>query len=149
MGHLTRSTVVACPPDRVYAVLADVERLPEFSDMTVAVRGGPGRPVRVGDRFEQVVALVGQELDSEWHVVELEPPSLLRFEGSAAGGVRATLIERLSAEGEGTRVELDVDYELPLGVLGRAVDSVYLHGKNEEQADEILAKLKRLCEDAS
>ena len=148
MGHLTRSTVVACPPDRVYAVLADVERLPEFSDMTVAVRGGPGRPVRVGDRFEQVVSLVGQELDSEWQVVELDPPSLLRFEGSAAGGVRATLIERLVPEGDGTRVELDVDYELPLGVLGRAVDSVYLHRKNEEQADEILAKLKRLCEAA-
>jgi hypothetical protein len=38
---------------------------------------------------------------------------------------------------------------LPLGSLGRAVDSAYLHGKNEEQAEEILTKLKQLCEGTS
>lgn len=143
---LTRSTVVSCPPERVYGVLADVERLPEFSDMTVAVHNGPGRPVQVGDRFEQVVKLLGRDLESEWHVRALQPPTLLRFEGSAPPGVRATLVERLNPEGDGTRVELDIDYTLPLGILGRVVDAVYLRRKNEQQADEILAKLKSLCE---
>lgn len=148
MSTLSRSTTVACPPDRVYAVLSEVERLPEFSDMTAAVRNGPGRPVRVGDRFEQVVRVLGVELESEWRVVEIDPPSLLRFEGEAAGGARATLVERLRPEGDGTRVELEVDYDLPLGILGKAVDAAYLHSKNEEQAEEILAKLKQLCEAA-
>lgn len=146
MSSLTRSTTVACPPDRVYGILAHVERLPDFSDMTVAVRNGPGRPVQVGDRFEQVVSVLGKELESEWHVVEVDPPSLLRFEGTAPGGARATLVERLVPEGTGTRVELEVEYDLPLGLLGQAVDAVYLHGKNEAQAEEILAKLKSLCE---
>lgn len=146
MSSLTRATTVACPPDHVFAVLADVERLPEFSEMTVAVRDGPGRPVQVGDRFEQVVRVLGKELESEWHVVEVNPPSLLRFEGTAPGGARAVLVERLVPEGDGTRVELDVEYDLPLGLLGEAVDAVYLHGKNESQAEEILAKLKLLCE---
>lgn len=146
MTNLTRSTVVSCPPDRVYGVLSEVERLPEFSDMTVAVRNGPGRPVQVGDRFEQVVKLVGRELESEWHVRAVEPPTMLRFEGSAPPGVHATLVERLTPEGDGTRVELDVEYGLPMGILGRAVDAVYLRRKNEQQADEILARLKSLCE---
>lgn len=146
MSTLTRATTVACPPDRVYAILAEVERLPEFSDMTVAVRNGPGRPIRVGDTFEQVVRVLGKELESDWRVVELDAPSLLRFEGEAPGGARATLIERLTPEGDGTRVELEVDYDLPLGILGQAVDAVYLHSKNESQAEEILDKLKSLCE---
>ena len=149
MGHITRSTSVACPPERVFEVLANVERLPEFSAMTVDVRNGPGRPVQAGDRFDQVVKILGKELESEWRVVEVQPPSLLRFEGTATAGATATLTERLTPDGDGTRVELDVDYDLPLGVLGDAVDAVFLHSKNEEQAEEILSKLKGLCEGRS
>lgn len=146
MSTLTRSTVIHCRPERVYDVLAEVERLPQFSEMTVDVRNGPGRPLEVGDRFEQVVKVLGVDLETDWEVAELTPPSLLRFEGTAAGGAHATLVERLTPEGSGTRIEIEVDYDLPLGVLGKTVDSVYLHGKNEEQAEEILAKLKALCE---
>lgn len=146
MSSLTRSTTVACPPERVFAILAEVERLPEFSGMTVAVRNGPGRPIQAGDIFDQVVTVLGKELESEWRAVEIDAPSLLRFEGTAPGGARASLTERLTPEGAGTRVELEVDYDLPLGLLGQAVDAVYLHGKNETQAEEILASLKSLCE---
>jgi ligand-binding SRPBCC domain-containing protein len=146
MGHLTRSTTVTCPPERVFEVLSNVDRLSEFSEMTVAIRNSPGRPLQTGDRFEQVVKVLGKELESEWTVLEVQAPSLLRLEGSAPAGARATLIERLTPDGGGTHVELDVDYDMPLGVLGDAIDAVYLHSKNEEQADEILGKLKALCE---
>jgi uncharacterized membrane protein len=145
MGHLQRSTVVSCPPERVFDVLADVERLPEFSEMTVDIKG-PGRPVEAGDRFQQVVKILGKELASEWEVVTVERPTLLWFSGTAPGGAQATLIERLTPEGSHTRVELEVDYDLPLGILGDAVDAMYLHGKNEEQADQILDRLRTLCE---
>jgi uncharacterized membrane protein len=146
VGHINRSTTVSCAPADVFAILAAVERLPEFSDMTVAVRGGPGRNLQVGDRFEQVVKVLGKELESEWEVTEIVEPSLLRLEGTASAGAKASLTERLEPVLNGTRVELDVEYDLPLGILGDAVDALYLHGKSEEQAEEILAKLKALCE---
>jgi hypothetical protein len=132
----------------VFAVLAEVERLPEFSEMTVDVRG-PGRPIVEGDTFEQVVQVLGKELDTSWTVVEVRQRSLLRFEGTGPAGARATLTERLTPDGDGTLVELEVDYDLPLGLLGDAVDAVYLHTKNETQAEAILAKLKVLCEGPS
>lgn len=113
--------------------------------MTVDVKG-PGRPLRKGDSFEQVVKVLGKELETTWTLVEVEPDSMLTFEGTGPGGARATLIERLTVEGTGTRVEMDVEYDLPLGVLGDAVDAVYLHAENEEQAEEILARLKAICE---
>jgi uncharacterized membrane protein len=148
MGRINRSTLVNCPPDRVFAVLADVDRLVEFSSMTVSVRNGPGRPVQAGDTFEQAVRVLGKELASEWTVVEVLPPTLLRFEGNASAGAHATLVERLSPDGSGTRVELDVDYDLPLGILGDAVDAIYLQRKSEEEAEDILDRLKALCEGA-
>lgn len=146
MGHVQRSIVVGCPPEQVFAVLADIEQLPSFSSMTVDVRGGPGRALRTGDRFTQVIRLVGKELESDWQVVEVHEPTLLRLSGDAPGGATATLVERLTPEGTGTRVELDVEYDLPLGLLGDAIDAIFLERKNTEQAEEILATLKRRCE---
>jgi len=145
MGHLARSTVVACPPEAVYDLLTRVDRLPELSDMTVSVEG-PGRPVEVSDSFEQVVKVLGKELDSTWQVVDLRPSSELRFRGDAPVGASATLTERLTPTGEGTRVDFEVEYDLPLGILGAAVDAVLLRAKAEEMAEEILVRLKALCE---
>jgi ligand-binding SRPBCC domain-containing protein len=145
MGTINRATRIDCPPEGVFAVLTEVERLTEFSEMTVDVRG-PRRPIVAGDTFEQVVRVLGKELDTTWQVAEVQAPSLLRFEGTGPAGAKATLIERLTPEGAGTRVELDVDYDLPLGLLGDAVDALYLQAKNETQAEQILAKLKTLCE---
>jgi len=50
MANFVRDIVVACPPDHVFDVLSNVERLPEFSEMTVAVRNGPGRAVQTATR---------------------------------------------------------------------------------------------------
>ena len=55
MTNILRDITVSCPPEHVFAVLAKVEPLPEFSDMTVRVENAPGRPVEIGDRFDQVV----------------------------------------------------------------------------------------------
>lgn len=149
MAHIVRDTHVACPPAAVFAVLLDIERLPEFSDMTVDIRGGPGRPLQVGDTFEQVVRVAGKELETDWRVVAVEPDRLLHVEGSAPGSGRATLIERVEPEGDGCRVELDVEYDLPLGFLGEMLDKLFVEGRNEEDAETILAKLKALCEGAA
>ncbi|HEX7167756.1 MAG TPA: SRPBCC family protein [Acidimicrobiales bacterium] len=146
MAKINRSTTVDCPPERVFDVLSNVERLTEFCSMTLDVRNGPGRAVQVGDRFDQVIKVLGKKLETEWEVVEVVEPSLLRFKGAAAAGASANLVERLTPDGSGTHVELDVDYDLPLGFLGDAVDALFLQGKNEEQAEEILASLKSLCE---
>lgn len=145
MGHIVRSTTIACPPQRVFDVLTAVERLPEFSDMTVDVHG-PGRPVEVGDRFDQVVRVLGKELETEWEVVEVVAPTRLRFTGTGPAGATATLVETLEPAGDGTTVRLDVEYDLPLGILGDAVDALFLERKNEEAADEILARLAALCQ---
>lgn len=50
MTNFVRDIVVACPPDHVFEVLSNVERLPEFSEMTVAVRNGPGSRSRPATR---------------------------------------------------------------------------------------------------
>jgi uncharacterized membrane protein len=149
MTSFEREIVVSCPPASVFGVLVDVERLPEFSHMTVAIRNGPGRPIQVGDRFEQAVKVLGVEFDTDWQVIEVSPDTKIRVEGTSRANGRASLTEHITAEGEGSRVRFVVDYDPPFGILGDIADKVVFERRNEEDAERILASLKALCEGAS
>jgi hypothetical protein len=72
MAHIARSTLVRCPPPTVFALLSEVERLPEYSSMTVEVRNAPSRALQQGDRFDQVISLIGKHLETHWHLVEMQ-----------------------------------------------------------------------------
>ncbi len=149
MASFVRDVMVSCPPGHVFALLSDVERLPEFSEMTVAIRNGPGRPVQKGDRFEQAVKVLGVEFDTEWEVVDVVPDSMIRVDGRSHSNGRATLTQHITAEGDGSRVRFEVDYDPPFGILGEIADKVVFERRNEDQAEQILGRLKELCEGAS
>ena len=146
MTNFVRDIVVTCPPAHVFDLLADVERLPEFSEMTVAVRNGPGRSVQTGDTFEQAVKVLGVEFDTEWKVTEVVPAQTIRVEGTSQHNGKASLTQHITAEGAGSRVSFEVDYDPPFGILGEIADKVVFERKNEEQAEQILIRIKELCE---
>lgn len=148
MTNIVREVVVACPPAEVFDVLSNIERLPEFSHVSVEVRKGPGRPVQVGDTFEQVIKVLGVHLDTEWEVTEVQPDSLLRVEGRSKSNGQASLTQTLTAEGEGCRVRMEVDYDPPLGIIGEIADKVVFERRHEDDAEELLGALKALCEGA-
>lgn len=148
VAQIVRETVLSCPPSAVFAVLSDVERLPEFSDMTVAVKNGPGRPLQVGDHFDQIVKIIGIEVDTEWEVTDVVTDSCIKIEGTSKSKGRASMIETVSPHDDGCVVRLEVDYDPPLGLLGEIVDEVLFEKGHEEQAEQILVRLKELCETA-
>ncbi|MGB8857687.1 MAG: hypothetical protein WCC60_00450 [Ilumatobacteraceae bacterium] len=75
-------------------MLADVERLAEFSHMTVGISAGPGRPLAVGDRFDQVVKVLHIKLDTEWEVTEIVTDERIRVEGRSKANGSATVTSR-------------------------------------------------------
>ena len=146
MSKFTRDVVVACPPSHVFGVLSNVERLPEFSHLAVAIRNGPGRAIEVGDRFEQAVKVLGIEFDTDWEVTEVVADTTIRVEGRSQHSGKASLTQTVAPEGTGSRVTFEVDYDPPFGILGDIADKVVFERKNEEDAEHILARLKELCE---
>ncbi len=48
--------------------------------------------------------------------------------------------------GRGSRVRLEVDYELPGGPLGGLLDAAVVERQTEQEADRSLQKLKELLE---
>ncbi len=146
MASFVRDISVTCPPQRVFAVLSDLDRLPEFSDMTVAVRNGPGRLIATGDRFEQAVKVLGIEFDTDWEVTSVVADTLIELKGKSLSNGTARLVQQIVPEGDGCRVTFTVDYDPPFGLLGEIADKVLFERQNEQQAERILLALKGICE---
>ncbi len=73
MAHIRRQIELAAPPGDVFALLIDLDRLPEWASIVVDSREVSDRPLTVGCTFGQTVRIAGQELDTEWRVTQVEP----------------------------------------------------------------------------
>jgi carbon monoxide dehydrogenase subunit G len=144
--HIRRQISVSCAPDKVFAVLADVEQLAKFSHITVRIGNGPGRPLAVGDHFDQVVKVLHVELDTTWEVTEVVADETIRVEGRSTANGSATVTQHVVAEGDGSLVTFEIEYDPPLGILGDIADKAVFEKRHEHDAEQILVGLKTLCE---
>ena len=149
MTSIRRQIEISCAPSEVFQVLADVERLAEFSHMTVGISDGPGRPLAVGDHFNQVVKVLHVELDTEWEVTEVVVDETIRVEGRSKANGSATVTQHVAAHGDGSLVSFDIEYEPPFGILGDIADKAVFEKRHEDDAEQILIGLKTLCEGAT
>jgi carbon monoxide dehydrogenase subunit G len=145
MAKITRETEIRASPEVVFGSLIDWSRLSEWSTITVS-HNGPDRCSGVGEEFDQQLRIAGVPLQTHWRVVEFEPHRSLAYEVTALGGGRMTLRQHVAPSGEGSRVEFDVDYDLPGGFLGEALDRVYVERRNEREVEHSLQNLKDLLE---
>lgn len=145
MPKIMRSIGIEAPPARTFEQLANWSELTTWSTITSA-HTGADRCSGVGDEFEQKLRVAGIELESQWRVTEYEPPSLIAYEVTGPGASWMRMRQRVMSAPEGSRVEIDVDYDLPGGVLGDLVDKLYVERRNEREMEYSLHNLKELVE---
>ena len=121
------------PPEEVYAVIADLERGPEWQPSLVRVDVERGKEVR---------RIGGQEREASFDVTQSEAPRLFEIV-SRGGPLRASATFALHPDGAGTRVDVSLVLELsgPLRFAGGMV-----RGRAEREARENLERLKALLE---
>jgi len=95
VSEQTKSIDIDAPPADVWAVLADVRRMPELSPSTESVDAPPALSA-VGDRFEQVVRLAGRRFRSTWTVTAIEPGRTLAIAGRVLPGTHYEMVEQLA-----------------------------------------------------
>jgi carbon monoxide dehydrogenase subunit G len=120
-------------PEDVYALVADLERSPEWQPSLVRVDV---------DRGVEVRRVAAHERQARFEVTRNEPPRLFEIV-SHAGPVRARATFELQPVTAGTRVELAVVLELggALRLAGRMI-----RGRAEQEARENLERLKEILE---
>ena len=116
MKDFSISVQVAAPPDRVWAVLSDIERWHEWTPTIRRITRTNAGPFRIGAR-----ARVHQPRlpPADWIVTALHEGRGFDWE-SRAPGVRVLARHLVEPSASGTRVTLSVQYSGLLGnILGR------------------------------
>ncbi len=145
MTKIKRDISIHSRPEDAFEALANWSRLTDWSTVTHS-HDGADRCSGVGQEFDQQVRIAGVPLQTHWRVVEFEPPRSLAYEVTAMAGGRMTLRQQVVPSQDGTRVEIDVDYDLPGGFLGEALDRLYVERRNEREVEHSLQNLKELLE---
>jgi uncharacterized membrane protein len=148
VATIKRSVDIAAPAERVWDLLENVRRLPEYSASTDEVREAPERLSAVGQEYVQVGRILGVKLTSRWRVTAIEPGRLLANEGTLAPGVRYTLTQRLEPIPDGTRLEIDIDYSIPGGALGRLAARAGAEKRAAREAQAVLDGIRASAEAA-
>ena len=130
------TAVVATRPEDVYALVADVTRMPEFSPEVVSCRwlGNADGPA-VGARFEAVNAsTAGKRWKNRPVVTVAEPGREFAFSRSEPFAGTIVWRYRFEPEGEGTRVVESYEVERPVSRLGWLVIERIFKGGNRREA---------------
>lgn len=149
MTRIERQIEIDRSPEEVFKVLTDLDQLPHWATTVVENHNTPEKPLETGNKFGQTVRLAGRNITTEWEVTDLQPGRNLAYRATGPQGSTLEMKQTVHPRDGGSRVELEIDYELPGGVFGEAVDSIYLERRNNREAEQSLANLKDLLESRS
>ena len=140
--RIDESVVIDRPPEAVFALVADLERTPEWQGSLDRIELETDGPIRAHTRGTEIRSAGGRRLESQFEVTELEPGRRLAI-STRSGTAEADATFDVVATDRGTRVTSTVDLRLR-GVL-RFIEAG-LRGRIEQQTRDDLARLKRLAE---
>ena len=138
-NQIIKSTTILAPAEQVFDLLADPDHFNRVNpDLTIT----EATPSTLGG-FDMCweYKLGAMTLAGHSQVITFERPSKLVID--TTGGVPSHWVWRLSAEPNGTRVDLELDYTVPeaLAFMGKLLEK-----QNEKSVEMQLANLKRLAE---
>lgn len=145
VASIERSIHIDAAAERVFDELGNWGGLTRWSTITAGHKG-PERCTRVGEEFDQQLRLAGVTVETRWRVTEYDPPRTVAYEATGPGNSWLHMRQEVLPVDAGSQVQLKVDYELPAGVLGEALDRLYVERRNEREAEHSLQNLKELLE---
>ena len=147
MPHIQKSIDINSPAEEVFELLSDPNRLPEYTPGVTGVEDVHQSGRHIGDSFKANYSVMGLHIPMTFTATAYEKPTKLavRFEGGMKGNWTWTLEPR----GNATHMDMQIDYDMGGGILGKAVNALLLERMNEKNAERFLEDLKMVSEAAS
>jgi uncharacterized membrane protein len=146
MTHLRITQQYDAPIGRVFELLTDFTRYPEWNVTYIEVPRIEGPHNTVGTRIHSTMRLLGRTMDGWGEIVEIDPPRLLRTSGTSTQGGKLDYVLRLAPVGTATEVVLEVDYELPAGIFGKVADKLFIERAVERDLRHSMENFKAFVE---
>ena len=142
MAKVSKTITINAPVEKVFGYIDEPTNLPEIWPSLVEIKDV--QPLPNGghsDRWVYKMAGIRFEGTSEG----TEHVANQRIVSKTKGGVESTQTWRFQPEAGGTKVTFEVEYTVPIPVLGKLAEAVIVK-MNEHEGDLILANLKARME---
>jgi uncharacterized protein len=126
---LERTTIVEAPPEIVWAFFSDPANLAKITppSMGFEIVSSPGRPLQAGDRIDYRIRIAGVPLPWRTLISEWDPPRSFTDEQERGPYRRWVHRHTFQPMDDGRVLVTDrVDYDLPLGALGRVAGGFWV-----------------------
>jgi uncharacterized protein YndB with AHSA1/START domain len=141
MSIINNSTNISAPVEKVFAYVTDPTNLPEwFVGLTeVTDVTGPG----VGQHYHWKYSMIGIPLHGETTVAERVPNE--RSVTDSKGGITSKLTFTFAPHEGGTKLDLEIDYTIPVPVLGKLAEQLVFK-RNQREAAMSMENIKERLE---
>jgi len=141
MAKVERSMTVNADVDKAFAYISNPANEMEWFASISDIRDIKGQGV--GQKYGYTFKMAGLPLKGESEVLEYAPNQ--RYVTESKGGIRSTWTWTFTPEDGGTRVNVVVEYSIPVPVLGKVGEKLAL-GWIEREADLAAANIKAILE---
>jgi len=141
MPTINNSTNINAPVEKVFAYVTDPPTTPEWLVGATEVTDVTGSGV--GQHYHWKYNMLGVPLRGETTVSEHVPNE--RRVTESKGGVTSTWTFTFTPHDGGTKLDLELDYTIPVPVLGKLAEQLVLK-RNQREADLSMENLKERLE---
>ena len=142
MKKIVKSITIKAPVEKIINYLSEPTNLPEIWPSLVEAKDVQRLPDG-GTKFRWVYKMAGIHLEGTSEDTEYVPNQ--RIVSKSKGGVESTQTWMFHPEGDETKVTFEVEYTVPVPVLGKLAEAIIVK-MNEHEGEIILANLKTRME---
>jgi uncharacterized membrane protein len=141
MARVHKSIEIKVPVNTVYSYLEEPKNAPEWITNMIEVKDVTGSGA--GTHFNWTWNMAGIHMKGESTNIEDIPNKRIVLKGK--GGIESTWTFNLESHKDVTVLDLDIDYTIPIPVLGKLAEKVVLK-QNEREVDMAITNLKEKLE---
>jgi hypothetical protein len=146
LSRLKRNFLIHAPAERVWRVLVDPERSPEWEAGLVAVKDAGGLLDEADASCTQVMNFRGRPVEGELRVLEAYAPHTRAVRVQPPLTATAVRRERLVGTDEGTQLTIELSYATRGGPLGAVLNVAITRPRLAMMIAESARNLRRLVE---
>lgn len=141
MPKLNNSINISAPVDKVFAYISDPMSALEWFIGTTEVTDVTGSGA--GQHYRWKYTMIGVPFEGETTVTEHVPNKRLVSENK--GGITSTFAFTFAPYETGTKLDLEIDYTIPVPVLGKLAEKLVLK-RNQREAAASMENIKERLE---
>ena len=143
MVKIEKTITINAPVEKVFGYLDEPMNQLEIWPSLVEVKDVQRLPSGIGSSFRWVYKMAGMRFEGTSEITEYIPNQ--RMVTKTKGGIESTHITTFQPEAGGTKVTTEVEYTVPIPLLGKLVEA-FIVKQNEHEAELFLANLKARME---